>query len=438
MAGEDIIAMSQEDLKRLHVIRKAMDRIITQQEAAEIIGVGLRQAQRIAKRIRTEGDKGIAHRSRGIPSNRSISGKIKDKALKLFKDKYPDFGPTLASEKLFERDKIKVNDETLRLWLVENNIPYKKRRKRPHRQWRERKECFGQMVQMDGSHHDWFEGRGPWCVLMGYIDDATGRPFARFYPYEGTLPAMDSFRRYIKKRGIPLSVYLDKHTTYKSPGKASIEEDLNNIKPLSQFERALKELDVLVIHANSPQAKGRIERIFNTFQDRLVKELRLEKISSIEAANAFLGQYLFEYSKRFSSLPAKEADLHRPIAKNVNLDRILCIKTERMLRNDFTIINNGKRYQILDNVRAKTVMIEERTDGYMVIRHKDDILRFKEIFEKPVKAVKNPYRFVVKRVYTPPAADHPWRNSHKTYSQYAHYSQREKVAPKEKELLLTI
>jgi transposase len=437
MAGEDIIAMSQEDLKRLHVIRKAIDKVITQQEAAEIIGVGLRQAQRITKRIRLEGDKGIAHRSRGIPSNRSISDKIKDKALKLFKDKYPDFGPTLASEKLFERDKIKVNDETLRLWLVENNIPYKKRRKRPHRQWRERKECFGQMVQMDGSHHDWFEGRGPWCVLMGYIDDATGRPFARFYPYEGTLPAMDSFRRYIKKRGIPLSVYLDKHTTYKSPGKATIEEDLNNIKPLSQFERALKELDVLVIHANSPQAKGRIERIFNTFQDRLVKELRLEKINSIEAANAFLGQYLFEYGKRFSSLPAKEADLHRPIGKNVNLDKILCIKIERTLCNDFTIVNNGKRYQILDNIRAKTVMIEERTDGSMVIRHKDDILRFKEIFEKPVKAVKNPYRFVVKRVYAPPAVDHPWRNL-KNNPQYAHYPQREKVAPKEKELLLTI
>lgn len=437
MAGEDIITMSQEDLKRLHVIRKAIDKVITQQEAAEIIGVGLRQAQRITKRIRTEGDKGITHRSRGIPSNRSISDKIKEKALKLFKDKYPDFGPTLASEKLFERDKIKVNDETLRLWLVENNIPYRKRRKRPHRQWRERKECFGQMVQMDGSHHDWFEGRGPWCVLMGYIDDATGRPFARFYPYEGTLPAMDSFKRYIKKRGIPLSVYLDKHTTYKSPGKASIEEDLNNIRPLSQFERALKELDVLVIHANSPQAKGRIERIFNTFQDRLVKELRLEKISSIEAANAFLGQYLFEYGKRFSSLPAKEADLHRPIAKNTNLDRILCIKTERTLRNDFTIVNGNKLYQILDNIRAKTVTIEEKTDSSMVIRHKDDILRFKEITERPVKAVKNPYRFVVKRVYTPPAADHPWRSSYKINPQYTHYSQREKVAPKEKELLLT-
>jgi len=437
MAGEDIITMSQEDLKRLHVIRKAIDRTITQQEAAEIIGVGLRQAQRITRRIRLEGDRGIAHRLRGVPSNRAISNKVKDKALKLFKDKYPDFGPTLASEKLFERDKIKVNDETLRLWLVENNISYKKRKKRPHRQWRERKECFGQMVQMDGSHHDWFEGRGSKCVLMGYIDDATGRPFARFYSYEGTLPAMDSFKRYIKKRGIPLSVYLDKHTTYKSPGKASIEEELNNITPLSQFERALKELNVEVIHANSPQAKGRIERIFNTFQDRLVKELRLEKINSIEAANAFLGQYLFEYGKRFSISPAKEADLHRPLAKSVDLDRILCVKTERALRNDFTIVINNKRYQILDNIRAKTVMIEERMNSSMVIRYKDDILRFKEITERPVKGAKNPFRFVVKRVYTPPEADHPWRNF-KFGAHYAHYPQREKVSPKEKELLLTI
>ena len=437
MAGEDIIAMSQENLKRLHVIRKAIDRIITQQEAAEIIGVGLRQAQRIARRIRIEGDKGIVHRLRGLPSNRSISDKIKDKALKLFKDKYPDFGPTLASEKLFEKDKIKINDETLRLWLIERSIPYRKRKKRPHRQWRERKECYGQMIQMDGSHHDWFEGRGEQCVLMGYIDDATGRPFARFYPYEGTLPAMDSFKRYIKKNGIPLSVYLDKHTTYKSTGKPSIEEELNNIAPLSQFERALKELDVEVIHANSPQAKGRIERIFNTLQDRLVKELRLGKINSIEAANAFLGQYLVGYSRRFCAQPAKEGDLHRPLTKGMDLDRILCIKTERTLRNDFTIVHNGRLHQILDNIRAEKVMIEERIDSSMIIKYKDVVLKFKEITARPVKEVKEAYKFGIKRLYAPPPPNHPWRSSFKINPQYTHYSQKEKVAPKEKRLLLT-
>lgn len=436
MAGEDIIAMSQAELKRLHVIRKAIDRIITQLEAAEIIGVGLRQAQRIVRRVRIEGDKGIIHRSRGVPSNRSIPDKIKDKVLKLFKDKYPDFGPTLASEKLFERDKIKLNDETLRLWLIEKSIPYKQRKKRPHRQWRERKERFGQMVQMDGSEHDWLEGRGPECVFMGYIDDATGKPFGRFYEYEGTIPAMDSFKRYIKKHGIPLSIYLDKHTTYKSTGKPSIEDELNNIAPLSQFERALKELSVELIHANSPQAKGRVERLFGTFQDRLIKELRLEGAKTIDEANEVLERFLPKYTKKFCVKARYSDDLHRTIPKGIDLDRILCIKTERALRNDFTIAHNGKLYQIKDNIRAGKVMVEERIDSSMIIAHKDNVLKFKEITSRPEKEEPNKtYEFRIRKVYTPPA-DHPWRRF-KINPQYAQYQQKEKVAPKEKGLLLT-
>ena len=215
MAGKDIIAMTQEELKRLHVIHKALGKHITQIEAAELIGIGLRQVQRIARIVRLEGDEGVIHKGRGRPSNRALPSKVKDKALKLYKEKYNDFGPTLGSEKLFEIDKIKLNDETLRLWLLQSGIAYKKRKSRPHRQWRERKHSFGQMIQMDGSHHNWFEGRGPECVLMGYIDDATGRPFGRFYSYEGTLAAMDSFKRYSKKHCLPVSIYLDKHPTYK-------------------------------------------------------------------------------------------------------------------------------------------------------------------------------------------------------------------------------
>ena len=437
MAGQDIIAMTQEELKRLHVVCKAIDRAITQEEASQVIGVTLRQAQRITSRVRVEGDRGIINRSRGIPSNRAMPDAVKDKALKLFKDKYHDFGPTLASEKLFERDKIKVNDETLRLWLIERGIPYRKRKKRPHRQWRERKECFGQMVQMDGSHHPWFETRGDKCVLMGYIDDATGRPFARFYTYEGTLPAMDSFKRYIKRHGIPISVYLDKHTTYKSNGKLSIDDELNNTAPLSQFERALKELSVEVIHANSPQAKGRVERIFNTFQDRLVKELRLEKINSIDEANAFLGQYLAGYAKRFGKQPAKDGDFHRPCSKGVDLDRILCIRTERTIRNDFTVAHNKRLYQVLDNVRAERVVIEEYVNGSMKIWHKDTALKFKTISVRPAKEpTKAPYVFKLRRAYTPQAYNHPWRVQGR--QQYQHYLQREKVAQKEKGLLLTV
>ena len=173
--------------------------------------------------------------------------RIKHRALKLYKEKYSDFGPTLASEKLFEIDKIKIDDETLRLWLIEENIPYKQRKKRPHRQWRQRKDHFGEMVQMDGSEHDWFEGRGPECVFMGYIDDATGNPFGRFSPYEGTLPAMDSFKGYVEEYGIPASIYLDKHSTYKSTNKQSIEDQLNNQEHLSQFARAVDELGVNII-----------------------------------------------------------------------------------------------------------------------------------------------------------------------------------------------
>ena len=377
MVGEDIIAMSQGELKKLHVIRRAIDRIVTQREAAKFIGVSLRQAQRIVRRVRREGDKGVIHRSRGTSSNRATPDKIKSKALTLFKNKYPDFGPTLASEKLFERDKIKVNDETLRLWLIKANIPYKKRKKRPHRQWRERKSRYGQMIQIDGSEHYWLEDRGPYCVFMGYIDDATGKPFGRFYEYEGTIPAMDSFKRYIKKHGIPLSVYLDKHTTYKSTRKPSVEDELNNTMPLSQFERALKELNVKVIHANSAQAKGRVERLFETFQDRLIKELRLENARTIKDANKVLERFLPSYAKKFAVRALYSGDLHRSIPKGIDLDRILCIKTERALRNDFTVAHNSKLYQILDNVRAKKVMVEERVNGSMIARYKDAILRFK-------------------------------------------------------------
>ena len=253
-----MITMSQKELRRLHFVRNALGKIMTQREAAEEAGVSEREIRRLVKRVREEGDSGLIHKSRGRPSNHAIDLKIKTRALRLFKTKYPDFGPTLAAEKLFERDKIKLNDETLRLWLIETGIPYKQRRKRPHRAWRERKERMGDMAQTDGSHHDWFEGRAPECVLMGYIDDATGRPFARFETYEGTLPAMRALKGYIKQRGIPSSLYLDKHMIYRAPRKQTVEEELAGTHAMSQFERACEELGIRVIHANSPQAKGRI------------------------------------------------------------------------------------------------------------------------------------------------------------------------------------
>jgi transposase len=439
MTGKDMIVMSQEDLRRLGVIHKVIDKRVTQVEAAGILDLSDRQIRRIITRVQEDGDKGIVHQSRGRPSHNAKDPKIKKRAINLCRGTYEGFGPTLASEKLFERDKIEISRETLRQWLKNEKLPYRDRKKRPHRQWRERKRYYGQMVQMDGSHHDWFEDRGPWCVLMGYIDDATGIPFAKFCSREGSLTAMDGFKGYIKKHGVPLSVYLDKHTTYKSTKKLTIEDELNNVDPLSQFGRALSELGVELIHANSPQAKGRIERLFETFQDRVIKEMRLRKIASIDEANKFLEQYLPAFAKRFGVPPAKEGDLHRPLPKGIDLDRILCVKTERALNNDFTVAHNKKLYQVMDNVRAKKVMVEELIDGSMIIRYKDAPLKFKEITTRPKKEEpKKTYEFKFKRVYMPQAADHPWKRGYKFNPQYAHYSQREKVAPKEKGLLLTV
>jgi len=433
MVGKDIISMTQEELKRLHIVRKALDKLITQAKAADIIGICLRQAQRIVRTVRIEGDKGVIHKSRGQDSNRALPDEIKNKVLNLYKEKYPDFGPTLASEKLFEINKIKLNDETLRLWLLEANIPYKQRKKRPHRQWRQRKDYFGEMLQMDGSEHDWFEGRGPECVFMGYIDDATGNPFGKFCLYEGTLPAMDSFKGYVEEYGIPASIYLDKHSTYKSTKKQSIEDQLNNQEHLSQFARAITELGVNIIYAGSPQAKGRVERLFNTFQDRVIKEMRLQGISSIAEGNRFLKRYLPVYARRFGVKPTKQGDLHRPLPKDIDLNKILCKKTECALRNDFTVAYEKKLYQIENNIRAKKVTVEERTDGSMLIRHKGAALKFKEITTRP-KKIDQPKPYLPRQVYIPPV-DHPWRRF-RINPQFPQYEQKEKVGQKEKDLLL--
>jgi hypothetical protein len=411
MAGKDIIMATQDELKRLNVIHKVLDKSITQIEASGILDLSARHIRRLAARIAKEGDKGIVHKLRGQTAHNRTPDKLKKKALNLCRDIYEGFSPTLASEKLFERDKIKVSRELLRTWFIQGHIAYASRKAKPHRFWRQRKANYGQMVQADGSHHDWFEGRGPWCVLMGQIDDATSRVYAEFHDYEGTLPFMASFKSYLKAKGIPLSVYIDRHTTYKSNKKPSIEDELEDREPLTQVGRALKELGVDVIFAHSAQAKGRVERLFRTFQDRLVKEMRLRKVKSIEEANSFLKEYLPVYNKRFSVPAAKNADLHRPLPKGVNLDRILCKKTEHALRNDFTVAHDKKLYQIENNIRAKRVTVEERIDGSMLIRHRNTALKFKEITARAKKILqpKPPRPYAFPKMAHTPAADHPWR-----------------------------
>jgi transposase len=398
--------MSQDELKRLHIIRKAIEKRIKQHEAAALLGVSPRQIRRLVRRVKEESDKGIIHRSRGKHSHHAIEGGLRQRALGLCKSIYAGFNPTLASEKLFERNKITVSRETLRQWFIREGLPYETRRARPHRKWRERKAHCGQMLQMDGSHHDWFEGRGNRCVLMGYIDDATSRVYARFYNQEGTFPAMDSFKRYALKYGIPASIYLDRHAAYQCKGQATIEDELAGRAPMTQFARALEELGVRLIFAQSPQAKGRIERLFKTFQDRLIKEMRLDKIKSIAEANVFLTRYLPVFNRRFGAVPAQGDDVHRPRPTISVLDAILSVRTPRTLRNDFTVLHNGTLYQLEDAVRADKVIIEEHPTGAFFITYKGRRLRYRQIRQRPAKK-EAPRNINYKDPL--PRKDTPWR-----------------------------
>lgn len=408
MAGKDIIMMNMKELRRIPVIHSVINKHITQKEAASILGISRRQVIRITIKVKKQGDIALIHKARGAPSHRAIPHDLKNKILGLCKTRYKDFGPTFASEKLLEIDKIDIHPDTIRKWFIDNSIEYKKRKLRKHRSWRPRKAHYGEMIQMDGSHHPWLEERGPKCVLMGYADDATSRIYGRFYEYEGTMPAMDSFKRYIKRYGIPQSIYLDKHSTYKSTKNPTLEDELNNIKNLSQFERALKEFGTDVIHANSPQAKGRIERSFNTHQDRLVKELRLANITTIKDANMLLGSYIGRHNAKFSVQAKERANLHRQIPGNLDISRILSIKNKAALKNDFTIQHKNKFYQILDTIRAKEITIEEHLDKKIYLYQNNTRLRHKLIDKTPKQYTRKTYK--LPRSHKP-ARNHPWRTS---------------------------
>ena len=405
---EDRVTMSATELRRVHVIRRAMEKTITQVQAGALLGLTDRQIRRLVQRVEQEGDQGLGHRGRGKPSNRRIPEKRKTKILNLYDAQYGDFGPTLAAEKLAEHHGITLSDETLRRWLRARGIEHFRRRKRPHRAWRARKAYVGELVPLDGSHHDWLEGRGPACVLMADIDDASRRVVARFSDHEGTIPAMDSFQRDVTRYGIPLAVYADKHTTSRSPAEPTVAEQLAGTAPQSQFGRALSELGVERIAAHSPQAKGRVERLFKTFQDRLSKELRLAGVTTLEDANRFLEEYLPRYNQRFAVTPAQTADLHRPRPTAQVLARSLCIQTARCLRKDFTIAHEGRLYQVHDNLRATHVVVEEHVDGTMRLTHQGRSLGFHVIPARPVPAAAVTTVSRSRRPIKPPA-DHPWR-----------------------------
>jgi len=424
MAGEDIIVMSMREVRRLKALQTVIEGHITQKSAALMLSLSERQIRRLVKAVRERGDRGVIHGLRGHRSNRGFSGEKREKVLGLYQECYPDFGPTFAAEKLRECNGIQMSDETLRKWLIEAGLRKKRQKRSPFRRWRPRRECFGELLQIDGSHHDWLEGRGPELVLMGSIDDATNRVYGRFHEYEGTLPAMDVFKRYVEKYGLPMSSYVDRHTTYKSSKKLTEGEEIEGNEALSQFERALKELGVEVIHALSPQAKGRVERLFGVLQDRLVKEMRLRGIRTKEEANTFLEEYLPRYNERFTVCPAHDADVHMKLPPSVDLDEYLCIKTQRSIKNDNTIVLHGRWYQ-LEERGGKKVVVQERLDGSLRIISKGVPLKYREIPERPKKQMVPKTETRLFSRPPKPAKDHPWRKSWKNWMP-AH-QQRESV-----------
>ena len=415
--AKELITMSKKEVDRLRIIHRVSDKQMSQVYGAKLLGITDRQVRNLLHKIRQHGDKGIVHGNRGHTAPNKMSIELEEKIGKIVERKYTDFGPTLASEKLFELDGIKISKEKVRRIMIAKGL-WKVRRKRERdvHQWRERKHYFGEMVQFDGSHHMWLEDRGPKMVFMGYIDDATNHTFGRFYEYEGLYPAMDSLTHYIKRYGLPRSVYLDKYKTYKATRPPNLYEELRGEEPLTQYQRALRELGITIIHADSPQAKGRVERLFGILQDRLIKEMRLAKIKTLKQANDFLEIYLPVYNERFSKIAIKEGNLHSPLPDEIDLREIFCIKDIRIITNGYIVQWKGKRF-LIDNasiaMRRRKVEVREHFNGEHTIKFNGRYLDFHEVFEpKPLKT--QPQKVPVngngkkKGKYIPPS-DHPWR-----------------------------
>jgi transposase len=411
---EDRITMTRRELERYQVIERSLKREISQAKAGELLELSERHIRRLVKRVRLKGMRGLVHGNRGRPSPRKMSKEVEERIAAIIGERYPDFTPLHTAEKLWERHKVKVSREKVRLIMIAKGLWKRRRRRKEDHVWRERKPHPGEMVQMDGSHHGWLEGRGPKLVLMGYVDDATGRFFGRFYDHEGVEPAMDSFRRYIDRYGLPQSLYLDKHSTYKTTRQPDTDELLRDEHAQTQFERALSELGIKAIHAHSPQAKGRIERAFGTLQDRLVKEMRLEGVSTCEEANRFLDNYLRIHNRRFMKAPLRPQDLHRPVPKCLNLEDIFCLQGIRTVNNGYLIKWTSRTFVLSRpslTLRRQKVVVREWFDGKLSIRFKGKDLEYKEVDTVRPKPAVRVFAMKVRRKhpkYIPPPT-HPWK-----------------------------
>lgn len=411
-----VLALSTKERRRMELLSQVQGGTLRLGKAAELLSLSYRQAKRIWKRYQKQGDAGLVHRARGRPSPRAIEPERRDRIVARYEAQYAGFGPTLACEYL-AKEGLAVDHETLRRWLLAKGVWKKQRKRQQHRQWRERRAHPGELIQMDGSHHDWFEGRRAWAVLMVMIDDATNRTYARFYESEDTRAAMEITGRYIRRYGRPQQLYVDRDSIYECTREARVDEQLRDEGPQTQFERAMKQLAVDLVLAYSPQAKGRVERRNGVFQDRLVKAMRLEKIATLDEANLFLEKtFLPDLNRRFRVKAREPADLHRPLPRGIRLDEVLCLEEPRVVQNDWTVRWCNRRFQISArherlNLAGRKLVVRERLDGRVALVYRGDRLHYREVLAKPQAkpARRNPKR------PTPwkPPSHHPWRKAHK-------------------------
>lgn len=413
--------MSQKERNRLVVMGRVKRGGMTIREGSEVLGVSYRQARRIYRRYLKEGDRGLVHRSLGRPSNRGKPGEVKEAVLSLYHELYWDFGPTLASEKLLEREGYRVDHETLRRWLLDAG-QWEKRRKRPkYRNRRERRSHFGELVQMDGSHHRWFSGCEEEACLMDMVDDATGITLALMSREETTQAAMEVLWDWIEKYGVPLALYVDRKTVYITDRQPTLEEQLAGEEPLTQFGRACRELGIDIVAAGSPQAKGRVERKHGVYQDRLVKELRLAYIQDIPSTNTFLEGYVVTLNSRFAVEPANPADFHRPVPQGLDLRNVFCMEETRVIGNDWVVRYNNRFFQIIPQSNLppsrNKVTVQEHLDGSIHILYRSKEIVFTEIYERPQcpQAPTSKVLVSTSEKAHVPSQNHPWRRFNPMY-----------------------
>jgi transposase len=410
----ETISMSGKERRRLVAMNRVKSGALPLVEAARILGVSYRQVKRIWARYQACGDRGLVHGLRGKASNRKAKAELRERAMARYREAYADFGPTLAAEYL-RKEGIVVSVTTLRRWLLAAGLWQRARKRKVHRHRRPRREQRGELVQMDGSHHDWFEGRRGWAVLMVMIDDATGHVTARFFENESWASAVVIFRHYADRHGLPQELYVDRHGIYRAEREPTADEVLAGKEPETQFGRALEELGVKLIRANSPQAKGRVERMNGTLQDRLVKALRVAGISDLAAANRFLEeQFLPELNAAFTVPAAREGDVHRAVPPGTDLERILSIQETRVVQNDWTVRVKSAFLQLdrKSGVKARDkVQVCQQVDGRVRVFAGDRELVWSPTRSEPRRSRPKPVRSgpTGSSQGQKPRADHPWR-----------------------------